>query len=281
MTIRAGKRLGIKIPVRMDGDMLCVAGFARAADEIATAAAPHSPAPAASSVRTGFSRPEARTKTWYGQVLLKTCSAIVRCLVSIGVDGLENIPANGPVIVASNHISLFDFVILGATFSGGALRFPVALTFIIADKWRWLAQPYASQLGDTIYIRRGRGDTEALHAAMDVLANHGAVAMMPEGRPTRGALTRAKPGVAYLACETGSPVWPVAIFGHDRVLDFWKKLRRAPVSIRLGKRISPDQYDRGNRDFQQQADCIMQKIAAMMPSEYHGVYSGRTNGDRG
>ncbi len=283
MTIRAGKLLGIKIPVRMDGDMLSVAGFARAADAIASEAAPPpSPAPASStahSVRTGFSRPEPLTKTWHGQLLIKTCSAIVRSVASIAVEGLENMPANGPVIVASNHISLFDFVILGATFGSGALRLPMTVTFIIADKWRWLAQPYASQLGDTIYIRRGRGDAEALQAAMDVLANHGAIAMMPEGRPTRGALTRAKPGVAYLACETGAPVWPVAIFGHDRALDFWKRLRRVPVSIRLGKRIVPNRGDSRDREFQRQADGVMKEIAAMMPREYHGVYPGGTNGD--
>ena len=52
-------------------------------------------------------------------------------------------------------------------------------TFLIADKWRWLAHPYASQFGHTIYIRRGQGDMEALEAARKVLAGNGALAITP------------------------------------------------------------------------------------------------------
>jgi len=202
---------------------------------------------------------------------VKTCAALVRSVTSIEVDGIEHLPAEGPAIIAGNHISLFDFVILGSVL-GAAGRLPVTPTFIIADKWRWLAQPYASQLGHTIYIRRGQGDTDALGAALGVLAEGGTVAIMPEGRPTRGALTRAKPGAGWLACETGANVLPLAIFGHDRILRFWKSARRVPVRIRVGKGFVPER-DRGAADFQEQADRIMQAIAALMPAEYHGVYS--------
>jgi 1-acyl-sn-glycerol-3-phosphate acyltransferase len=200
----------------------------------------------------------------------------VRCLVRIEVDGLKNLPARGPAIVAGNHISLFDFAILGAVLSNLDGRVPVTPTFLIEDKWRWLARPFASQLGHTIYIRRGQGDMEALEAAREVLASKGALGITPEGRPTRGALTRAKPGVAYLACETGVPVWPLAIFGHDRIFDFWKRLRRVPVRVRLGKSLVLDRDGRGPGDLQQHADSVMEAIAELMPPEYHGVYSGPT-----
>src|SRR6185503_2113217 len=226
---------------------------------------------APSSLRT-----EPLRKTWHGQMLVKTCAALVRCLVSIEVDGLENLPGQGPAMVAGNHISLFDFVILGSVLSNLGQRVPVTPTFLIADKWRWLAHPYASQFGHTIYIRRGQGDMEALEAAREVLASNGALAITPEGRPTRGALARAKPGVAYLACETGVPVWPLAICGHDRIVDFWKRLRRVPVRVRLGKRLVLDRCGSGPGDLQQRADSIMKAIAELMPPEYHGVYSGPT-----
>jgi 1-acyl-sn-glycerol-3-phosphate acyltransferase len=156
----------------------------------------------------------------------------------------------------------------------------VTPTFLIADTWRWLAHPFASQLGHTIYIRRGHGDLEGLEAAREVLASNGALAITPEGRPTRGALARAKPGVAYLACETGVAVWPLAIYGHERVVDFWKRLRRVPVRIRLGKRLVLDRCGRGPVDLQQRADSIMKAIAGLMPPEYHGVYSGPTDEDQ-
>ena len=212
MTVRAGSRLGIEIPIHMDNEMLTVAGFARTADRIASEAASVPVAAPASSKAPSSLRIEPLRKTWHGQMLVKTCAALVRCLVCIEVDGLENLPAQGPAMVAGNHISLFDFAILGSVLSNLGQRVPVTPTFLIADKWRWLAHPFASQLGHTIYIRRGQGDMEALEAAREVLASNGALAITPEGRPTRGALARAKPGVAYLACETGVPVWPLAIY---------------------------------------------------------------------
>jgi len=256
---------------------MSVAGFARAVDRIANELKPASQAAAPlKSARASF-RPEPLTKTWYGQTLVKTCAAIVRWVACVEVDGLENIPARGPAIVAGNHISLFDLVILGSVLGSLKQSAPVTPTFIIADKWYWLARPYVSQLGHAIYIRRGQGDVEALNAAREVLANNGAVAITPEGRPTRGALTRAKPGVAYLACETGIPVWPMAIFGHDRIFDFWKRLRRVPVKIRLGKSLVLNQGGHRDGDFQQHADAVMKAIAELMPPEYHGAYDDQTS----
>ena len=123
-------------------------------------------------------------------MLVKMCAALVRCLVCIEVDGLENLPARGPAIVAGNHISLFDFAILGAVLSNLGQRVPVTPTFLIVDKWRWLAHPFASQLGHTIYIRRGQGDMEALEAAREVLASNGALAITPGG-PTHQGRPRA------------------------------------------------------------------------------------------
>jgi 1-acyl-sn-glycerol-3-phosphate acyltransferase len=274
MTLRAESRLGIGIPVQMDDEMLTVAGFARRADRIAREAASVPAAAPASAKAPSSLRTEPLRKTWHGQMLLKTCAAFLRCLVCIEVDGLENVPTQGPAMVAANHVSIFDFVILGSVLRNLAPRVPVTPTFLIADNWRWLAHPFASQLGHTIYIRRGQGDREALEAAREVLASNGALAIMPEGRRTRGALERAKPGVAYLACETGVPVWPLAIYGHDRIVDSWKRLRRAPVRVRLGRSLVLDGGGRGPGDLQEHADSIMKAIAELMPPEYHGVYSG-------
>ena len=277
MTIRAGTQLGIRIPVRMDGDLMSVAGFAREADRIAGELSPSSSGMAPADPPSEPATPtQALTRTWYGQLLLRTCAAVVRCVLRLEVDGLENIPTRGPAIIAGNHVSLFDMTILASAIaSAGSI--PVAPTFIIAGEWRWLAEPFVSQLGHTIYIRRGQGDIEALRLAREVLANRGMVAVTPEGRPTRGALTRAKPGVGYLACETGTPVWPLAIFGHDQIFGFLRRLRRAPVTVRLGKSLILGHGGQGNDDFQQQADSIMKAIAALMPPEYHGVYSGAAN----
>jgi 1-acyl-sn-glycerol-3-phosphate acyltransferase len=280
MTIRAGILLGVEIPMRMDDESLTVVGFARTADRIAREASSVAGTASVSPKAPSSFRTEPQTKTWHGRLLVKACAALVRCLVCVEVDGLENLPGQGPAIVAGNHVSLFDFVILGSALSTLGQRVHVTPTFLIADEWRWLAHPYASQLGHTIYIRRGQGDVEALEAAREVLANNGVLAITPEGRPTRGALERAKPGVAYLASETGVPVWPLAIYGHDRIVDFWTRLRRVPVRVRLGKSLNLNRCGYGATDLQQHADSIMDAIAELMPPEYHGVYSSETDESR-
>src|SRR5262249_41641243 len=156
---------------------------------------------------------------------------------------------------------------------GGTDRLPVTPTFIIADKWRRCINAYARQLGRPVYIRRGQGDIEALSGALNALAAKGVVAIMPEGRPTRGPLTKAKPGVAYLAAQANAPVVPIAIYGHERVLDYWPRLRRVPVQIRIGKQFMIDSVKGApNGNYQQQADQIMTRIARLMPDDYHGVY---------
>jgi 1-acyl-sn-glycerol-3-phosphate acyltransferase len=273
MTVRAGSRLGIRIPVRMDTEMLTVAGFARTADQIANETSQGLVVAPASGRASASPRTEPMTNSWFGRMLVNACAALVSCLVCIEVDGLENLPARGPAIVAGNHISLFDFVILGSVLRNLTQRVLVTPTFLIADNCRWLAHAYASQFGDTIYIRRGEGDIDALDTARGVLARGGAIAITPEGRPTRGALTRARRGVAYLACETGAPVMPLAMFGHDRIADFWKRLRRVPVRIRVGKSLVLDRCGDSPGDLQHHADSIMRAIAELMPPEYHGVYS--------
>ena len=280
MTLRAGERLGVEIPMQMDHETLTVAGFARMADrvgrkDVSVVGVAPGRLKAASSFRT-----EPLRKTWYGRMLVNTCAAVVRWLVSIDVDGLEHLPLHGPAILAANHISLFDFAILGSVLSKLGQSVPVTPTFLIASDWRWLAQPFASQIGHAIYIRRGQSDMEALDAAREVLANNGALAITPEGRPTRGALARAKPGVAYLACETGVPVWPLAIYGHDRIGEFLKRLRRVPVSVRLGKSLTLDRCGDEPGHLQRQADSIMKAIADLMPPEYRGVYSSPPSPER-
>jgi amino acid adenylation domain-containing protein len=277
MIVRLSKALQVDLPIRMDEEMLTIAGLAKIVDGISgtrkaeVAAVPASP-PAVPAV---VNRPRS------GRFFLGLGNALVRMLAHVELDGIENVPTSGPLILAGNHISLFDFVIFGSVLGGGRSRLPVTPTFIIADKWRRRINAYAAQLGNPIYIRRGQGDLHALGGALEVLAADGAVAIMPEGKPTRGALSKAKPGVAYLALQRNAPVVPIAVYGHDRVLDYWPRLRRVPVRIRIGAPFHlGTENGRHQADYQQQADMVMTRIARLMPAEYHGFYAGHTNGTR-
>jgi amino acid adenylation domain-containing protein len=272
MIVRLGKSLQLELPVRMDEGMLTIAGLAKVVDEIAVKAVPATK-PAASANAAASTR-----KPMSGRFFVKLGNTLVRMLARVEIEGVEGVPNAGPLILAGNHISLFDFLIFGCILSGGRHSLPVTPTFIMADKWRRCINAYAQQLGRPVYIRRGHGDMEALSGALSALEAKGVVAIMPEGRPTRGALAKAKPGVAYLAAQAKAPVVPIAIYGHDRVLDYWSRLKRVPVQIRIGKQFTIDSGNGANGNYQQQADQIMTRIASLMPLDYHGVYRAHVNG---
>lgn len=131
----------------------------------------------------------------------------------IEVEGLENIPLKGPVIIACNHLSLSD---PPALLAFTALRRRVT---VMAKKelfsvpvlgWfikRWGAIP--------VDRKRAGGDLGALRASLTVLRQGGLFAIFPEGTRARGEKLPAKAGVALLAHKTGAPVLTARIFNSN------------------------------------------------------------------
>jgi glycerol-3-phosphate dehydrogenase (NAD(P)+) len=145
--------------------------------------------------------------------------------------GLEHIPAEGPVLVASNHRSFADPFIIG-TCLPRPLRF-VAKSELFEKRWQ---ARLLLALG-AFPIRRGESDEQALETARLILRQGGAVGIFPEGTRVRpGPLAKPKRGVGRLALETGAPIVPVAILGTE---DIRKGLRVRPrrVAVRCGRAL--------------------------------------------
>jgi len=187
------------------------------------------------------------------------------------VVGLENLPNDGPYILAANHLSRLD------------LAFVYGL---IGDKriTGWAAEKYERhpffglllRMGGGIFIRRGEVDRGALQAAVEWLRAGKVFGMSPEGtRSSTGALIRAKTGAAYLINETGAPVVPIAIVGTERALQTLLRLRRPVVSVRFGKPLHLPPLGQEDRTaaLRRNTDEIMCQIAAMLPPRYRGVYA--------
>jgi glycerol-3-phosphate dehydrogenase (NAD(P)+) len=143
--------------------------------------------------------------------------------------GMEHIPKDGALIIASNHRSFMDPWVIGMM-----LRRPiyyVAKTELFRRRSvAWLL----SSLG-AFPVDRGNGDRDAMDAARKILERGDVLVIFPEGTRTRpGALGTPKRGVGRLALETGAPVVPVALIGTEAVRKGWR-IRPHKVRIRAGR----------------------------------------------
>jgi glycerol-3-phosphate dehydrogenase (NAD(P)+) len=146
--------------------------------------------------------------------------------------GREHIPAEGPVILTSNHRSFFDPFVIGTM----TLR-PV---YYVAKKelfgYNRLLAWLLNALG-AFPVDRGAGDQETIETAKIILARGDIVLMFPEGTRTRpGPLGKAKRGVGRLALETGAPVIPIAVIGTEDIRRGWR-IRPRKVRIRAGRAL--------------------------------------------
>jgi 1-acyl-sn-glycerol-3-phosphate acyltransferase len=155
----------------------------------------------------------------------------------IRTEGTEHVPAAGPVILASNHLSFIDSVVI---------RFaaPRRVTFLTKAEY-FTGRGLRGRLMRWFFTRAGsvpvaRGQHRAAQAALDtalaVLADGNVFGIYPEGtRSLDGRLYRGRTGVAWLALTSGAPVVPVALDGTDRLQPVGKRIPRPHrVTVKFG-----------------------------------------------
>lgn len=197
---------------------------------------------------------------------------IVRLIARVRVQGVERVPARGPLVLAFNHLGHLDPFLL-------YLTLPTPPEFIgLADLLNVRVVGWAFRQYGALAVRRDEFDRQVLERAMALLDAGLMVALAPEARQSRtGQLERARTGVAYLAMKCGVPVVPVAItgtkFAGKRLV---RRLRRVDLSITYGAPMSLPPLPRGGAErkaaLREQADRIMQEIAALLPEGVRGVY---------
>jgi 1-acyl-sn-glycerol-3-phosphate acyltransferase len=137
-------------------------------------------------------------------------SGLVRAIYRIEVVGADRMPATGPAVVAPNHESFLDAIILGAAISR-ELRFVAK-----AELWRSRLLAWMIEGLGAIPIERGRSDYLAAARVLQALEAGQAVVIFPQGA-VRG--DRAwKQGAAHAALVTGAPLVPVRLVGTARAL---------------------------------------------------------------
>ncbi len=185
------------------------------------------------------------------------------------VEGVENIPPQGPGIVYINHTSLVDSVAVLNSIRRDVV--PVA-RFDFGNIPIWGIFP---KLWGAIPIKRGEVDRSALDQAVKVLESGELLLLAPEG--TRSpAMRRAKDGMAYLVARTGVPVIPASIYGTEGFPTISPRRWSQPgAHIRFGKpfrfRLPEGKVPR--EWLRKMTDEAMYRLAALLPPERRGVYA--------
>jgi 1-acyl-sn-glycerol-3-phosphate acyltransferase len=163
---------------------------------------------------------------------------LYRILWRVRVEGGERLPRRGPAILAANHVSFFDSVVLIMT-----VRRTLSFVGKIEYLDSWTTRRLLPAMGMIPVDRSdGRRAIAALKIAAGVLRAGGMFAIYPEGtRSPDGALQAGHTGVAYLSMSTGVPIVPAGIVGTNRIQPPGTRVPRPfrPVTVRFGRPIDP------------------------------------------
>jgi 1-acyl-sn-glycerol-3-phosphate acyltransferase len=192
------------------------------------------------------------------------------------VTGRENVPATGPFIIASNHLSFIDSMAIPLMAPRRVGYLAKAEYFTGTGIRGWLSRTLFTALGALPVERQThRAAQEALDTAMSVLRAGGGFGIYPEGTRSRdGKLARGKTGVAWLALTADCPVVPVAVAGTDRIQPIgasWPRPHR--FSVTFGKPLTFPEYrgKAGNGKARREVtDTIMEAIAELSGQEKAG-----------
>ena len=185
------------------------------------------------------------------------------------VVGLKNVPRRGPVILASNHVSLLD---------AGLLPVVVPRRIVYMGKIELFRTPIIGplyKLAGFIPVRRFEGDLTALRKAEEILRQNQVLGMFPEGtRSRKPGLGKGQPGTAMIGLRSGAPIVPVAVTGTEGVAVPRSFFRITRVRVVFGKPFELPKDRRLKTELVEQCtERIMKEIALLLPEEYRGVYA--------
>lgn len=147
--------------------------------------------------------------SWLWQVMRPLAVVALRPVFRIGVVGRHNVPKRGAAILASNHCSALDHVVLPMTTRRTIINISKKEHFEDGPVKSWFFHQWG-----IIPVDRGKGDTGAMDAAKKALREGNLFCIYPEGtRSPDGRLYKGHTGVARLALECRVPVIPVAMVG--------------------------------------------------------------------
>lgn len=202
----------------------------------------------------------------------------VRLIVMIAsrgnIEGMENVPKKGPLIIASNHMNIGEVPFISSHFPRRIVW--MAKKELFETPVLGLMYVFSGQ----IPVKRHAADMKALRLSQRALKRGHVLGMFPEGTRSKDArLHEAEPGTALIALRSGVPILPMAVWGTENVKlprDFFRRTR---VNLRVGKPFSLPQTKRASKeDIEKASTEIMTRIAELLPPQYRGAYADKVKG---
>jgi 1-acyl-sn-glycerol-3-phosphate acyltransferase len=197
----------------------------------------------------------------FGYALCRALAHLLLWLVfGLRVRGNRNISPEGKLLIASNHRSNLDPLVLGAAMPREVHYF--------AKKELFKNRPFAALIRylNAFPVTRSGFDRQALKQAVKVLHREQALVIFPEGtRAPAGGFLQAKTGIGWIATLSGAPIIPVYVHGTDHL---WRAILRHPrIAVVIGEPLSLAELVpaslQGKQRHQRIADEILERIRTL------------------
>jgi 1-acyl-sn-glycerol-3-phosphate acyltransferase len=197
--------------------------------------------------------------------------SITILLSDVHAPQFDDVPNEGPFIVATNHINFLEAPIIYTRLA------PRPVTgFAKIETWDNAFLGWLFDVWGVIPLNRGEADKTAIKAGLKALKEGYFLAIAPEGtRNPEGSLGLGHPGIVLMALLSGAPILPIVHYGHQNYKEDFKKLKRTKFHAVVGHPFHLIKNDKKitSEIRQVMTSEIMYQISALLPPAHRGEYS--------
>jgi 1-acyl-sn-glycerol-3-phosphate acyltransferase len=192
----------------------------------------------------------------------------------IRLEGVENIPQNEPLIIATNHIHWWDMLIT-IPYLLNSLNLLNSKPYTLSAKPLKMLHLISTLFVNPIYLSRdgGEHDNLMIETCINHIKNGYSIILSPEGRRNKNQLIQAKTGVAFIATYSKASILPVAIYKQKSDSN-WFGFKKSTWIIKIGEKINNYQGDIDSMQLTNLTTRVMQEIATLLPDKMKGIYNG-------
>ncbi len=214
---------------------------------------------------------------WFYHIARMAVRITLFLFTSCQLNGINNIPKEGPLLIIVNHLSVADPPLVSVSINRETV-------FMAKEElFNTRFTNYFIRSFGAFPVRRNRLDRTALKEAERALSSGKVLVMFPEAtRSKNGGLQKAFPGAAMIALRNRPPVVPIAITGTEKIRGFSWLFHRYRVKLTVGQpfHLPSDNDNASRQQVTECADLMMERIAEILPESYRGEY-GKAEGQDG